>query len=73
MTNSPDPQSKRSQRRAARRFTGTRAQRRNAKRLAWKGVTCNSTGTSPESLSFEGHEPKQRHMQYKGGGNNYHA
>jgi hypothetical protein len=73
MTLQPNPQSKRTERRAKRNFQGSRPQRRNARRLAWKGVTCNAAGGGFETLSYEGHEPKQRHMQYKGGGNSYHA
>jgi len=73
MTLQPDPTSKRTERRAKRRFTGSRAQRRNARRLAFKGVTASGAGTSPETLSYEGHQPKgKNHLQYKGGGNAFH-
>lgn len=71
----PDAPSKRSIRRANRStpFNGTRAQRRNARRLGWKSISCSDAGTSPQELSFEGTIPRgKNHMQYKGGGNNYH-
>lgn len=69
----PDTPSKRSIRRAKRNFTGTRAQRRNERRLAWKSVSCSDAGTSPQELSFEGTIPRgKNHMQYRGGGNSYH-
>lgn len=79
MTKSADPTSKRSQRRANRKFNSSRAQRRNARRLAWKSVACNHAGTSPQELTFEGVErrstgaPQSGMLLYRGGGNNYHA
>lgn len=73
MTNQPDPKSKRSIHRAKRNFISTRTQRRNDRRLAWKSVSCSDAGTSPQELSFEGTVPRGKpHMQYRGGGNNFH-
>lgn len=69
-----NPESKRSIRRANRNFKGTRAQRRNERRLGWKSVSCSDAGTSPQELAFEGTVPRGKaHMQYRGGGNNHHA
>lgn len=78
MTKSADPTSKRSQRRANRKFTGSRAQRRNARRLAWGSVACNHAGTGPQELTFEGTErrstvPQSGMLLYKRGANDYHA
>ena len=76
----PDPNSARSKRRAERNFTGSRAQRRNAKYQASNSVVCNYAGTSPQQLAFEGTSPTAKgqgqqglHMQYRGGSNKYHA
>lgn len=74
----PDPQSKRTERRARRKFTGSRATRRNARRLEMKAVLTNYAGTSPQTLPFEGANRSNKGQQqdaklcYRGGGNNHH-